>query len=103
MPRKTEESDDWFYCPNCGGHVKVGAKACRGCGSDDNTGWKEDTADGLDLEEDFDYEEFARREFGGEEKGKVNGLRWYWWVTALLILTVLAAGLVLTYGNLLRR
>ncbi len=44
--------DDYFVCPNCGAEVPLKAKACQECGSDENTGWSEDTMyDGLDLPE----------------------------------------------------
>ncbi len=55
-----------FSCPNCGGDVPRKAKACPHCGSDEKTGWSEQTyLDGIDLSDDFDYEETIRREFGG--------------------------------------
>lgn len=39
-----------FDCPVCGERVPAGAVACRECGSDESTGWSEDTLyDGLDL------------------------------------------------------
>lgn len=42
--------DDWFSCPVCGEVVKADALACPHCGSDDETGWSQDTAyDGMDL------------------------------------------------------
>jgi len=41
---------DYFDCPNCGAEVPIKAKSCPDCGSDENTGWSEDTMyDGLDL------------------------------------------------------
>jgi hypothetical protein len=41
---------DYFACPNCGAEVPIKAKSCPDCGSDENTGWSEDTMyDGLDL------------------------------------------------------
>ncbi len=41
---------DYFDCPNCGAEVQIKAKSCPDCGSDENTGWSEDTMyDGLDL------------------------------------------------------
>ena len=41
---------DYFYCPNCGAEVPIKAKSCPDCGSDEKTGWSEDTMyDGLDL------------------------------------------------------
>jgi uncharacterized membrane protein YvbJ len=41
---------DYFICPNCGAEVPVRALSCPECGSDEKTGWSEDTMyDGLDL------------------------------------------------------
>ncbi len=41
---------DYFDCPNCGAEVPIKAKSCPDFGSDENTGWSEDTMyDGLDL------------------------------------------------------
>jgi len=46
---------EYFNCPNCGEDVPIRSKSCPGCGSDENTGWSEDTIyDGLDLN---DYDE----------------------------------------------
>lgn len=61
-----------FECPNCGAKVPANAKSCPECGSDERTGWNtEATAvDGLDLpagyegKDDFDYDEYVRKEFG---------------------------------------
>ncbi len=54
-----------FSCPHCGADVAETAKFCRECGSDDETGWKDDfTADqGYEEGDDFDYDDFLRREF----------------------------------------
>ena len=42
-----------FSCPNCGAEVENNAIACPECGSDERTGWSEDTIyDGLDLPDD---------------------------------------------------
>jgi uncharacterized membrane protein YvbJ len=50
---------EYFNCPNCGEDVPIKAKSCHGCGSDENTGWSEDTIyDGLDLNE---YDESSER------------------------------------------
>lgn len=61
--RRPKTPDDWFTCPVCGAEVRVGAAACRECGSDDLTGWSEDThLDDLDLPEPEipdTFEEFA--------------------------------------------
>jgi len=48
-----------FICPNCGTEVRVGSASCTGCGSDDNTGWSDNTIyDGIDLPES--YEEHSK-------------------------------------------
>jgi len=77
-------------CPNCGADVPRNAKACPGCGADESTGWAEDaqqaTAANLGLpEEDFDYDEFTKREFG-KPSPKPQGLHWVWWLTGIALL-----------------
>jgi hypothetical protein len=77
-------------CPNCGAPVPRRAKCCPGCGADETTGWSEAAhTGGLDLpDEEFNYEEFVREEFGGGGV-KPKGIRWYWWLTALLLVIFL--------------
>ena len=73
-------------CPNCGAEVPDGAKACPECGADEQTGWSEAARyDSLDLpEENFDYDEFVKKEFSKESKSPVpHGLHWFWWVVAI--------------------
>ncbi|MCX8109618.1 MAG: zinc-ribbon domain-containing protein [Verrucomicrobiae bacterium] len=79
-------------CPNCGADVPDGAKACPECGSDESTGWSEQARyDSVGLPDDqFDYEDFVRREF--EANGvKPRGISWFWWVVAAIILVVFVA------------
>lgn len=46
---------NYFICPNCGAEVPDHAAACPECGSDEETGWSEDTAyDGLYLDDEDD-------------------------------------------------
>jgi len=73
-------------CPNCGADVPPKAKACPECGSDEQTGWSAKAhADNLGLpDEDFDYDEFVKEEFGAG-RAKPHGIRWFWWVIALLL------------------
>ena len=75
-------------CPNCGADLPRNARACPECGSDENTGWSEEArAGGLGLpEEDFDYNEFVKNEFGEERQIKPKGLHWFWWTVGLLLL-----------------
>ena len=78
-------------CPVCGEDVPAGALACPECGADEKSGWREDAEryDGVDLPDEFDYDEFARREFGTSPKPPSISVAW--WVTAivLLVLTLL--------------
>ena len=80
-------------CPNCGAEVPPKARACPECGADEQTGWSEAArTDGLDLpDQNFDYDDFVKREFG-DESPVPRGVHWFWWVIAVLV----AAGL-LTY------
>jgi hypothetical protein len=74
-------------CPNCGAEVPRNARACPECGSDEQTGWSEEThVDGLNLpEEKFDYDDFVEREFGSKSPVP-HGIHWFWWVIALFVL-----------------
>lgn len=84
-------------CPNCGAELPRKAKACPECGSDERTGWSDNAASsGLDLpgEDDFNYNEFVKNEFGeGRPELKPKGLHWVWWITGILLL----AGIVLAF------
>ena len=72
-------------CPNCGADVPRNSKCCPGCGSDEKTGWSDSAhADNLGIpDDDFDYEEFVKDEFGGRTKPR--DIHWFWWLTALLL------------------
>ncbi len=80
-------------CPNCGADVPRRAKACPGCGSDDSTGWSDRaSAQSLDLPDDeFDYDEFTRREFG---KPKGSRRKRFWWVVAVILLALMLLALL---------
>jgi hypothetical protein len=77
-------------CPNCGAEVPPNAKACPECGADEQTGWSEEArSDGLNLPgQHFDYDDFVKREFGGE-KVVPRGLHWFWWLVAILVIAML--------------
>lgn len=83
-------------CPCCDEAVPRNAKACPHCGADWKTGWNEDgdTEGRLGLpDDDFDYEDFARREFGegGRPKAQPENKAWVIW-TAFGLLVVLLFG-----------
>ncbi|HEY3763044.1 MAG TPA: zinc-ribbon domain-containing protein [Verrucomicrobiae bacterium] len=75
-------------CPNCGADVPAGAKSCPECGSDESTGWSDAAqSDRLGLpDENFDYNEYVKSEFGGEKKPR--GISWFWWVVAVVVLVL---------------
>ena len=82
-------------CPVCGEEVPRGAKACPECGADERSGWREDADEtgGLDLpDEEFNYDEFVGREFGGESKPE--GIGWVWWAAAVAALLAFIAMLL---------
>jgi len=83
--RKTETPE---ICPVCGEDVPRGALACPECGADHNSGWREDAEryDGIDLPDEFNYEEFTRSEFGSSVKPA--GISAVWWVTAIVVLAL---------------
>jgi hypothetical protein len=76
-----------FICPVCGAEAPAKATACPECGSDEKTGWSDDTIyDGTGIEdpEEFNYEDWKRREFGRRKPG----MGWLWWVVALAMLAL---------------
>jgi uncharacterized membrane protein YvbJ len=75
-------------CPNCGALVPRKAKCCPECGADEETGWSESAqAANLGIPDDqFDYDEFVKEEFG--HRPKPGGIHWVWWITALILLLI---------------
>jgi hypothetical protein len=76
-------------CPVCGEDVPRGSLACPACGADHNSGWRIDAGDhdALDLpDDDFDYDDFVRREFGSALKPA--GIKKIWWITAIILLVL---------------
>jgi hypothetical protein len=78
-------------CPVCGEDVPRNAVACPECGADHKSGWRDDapTYDGVDLPDEFNYEEFVQSEFGDEPRPR--GISTLWWITALLVLLAMFA------------
>ncbi|HEV3410173.1 MAG TPA: zinc ribbon domain-containing protein [Chthoniobacterales bacterium] len=91
MTRRKKEQPAPAVCPVCGEDVPRGALACPECGADHKSGWREDANayDGVDLPDEFDYDDFTKREFGSSAKPR--GIHALWWITAivLLVLTLL--------------
>jgi ribosomal protein L40E len=75
-PRNRKRREDYFVCPHCGAEVPAKASACPECGSDESTGWADeagkwaaDIPTGYADDEEFDYDDFIRREFAGKGRG----------------------------------
>lgn len=86
-----------YLCPFCEREVRVG-EPCPGCAKKAvkqiraQKSWEQPSSlDGLDLpEDDLDYEDFCKREFGKSPHHK-TGLKWYWWLLGVAILVGMAA------------
>lgn len=77
--------NDDFVCPHCGADLPARAKFCPECGSDENTGWSEDTyLDGVSLPGESD--EGA----GGSPSGFLVGARPLWILVAIVLLGLAA-------------
>ena len=83
-------------CPICGEFVPRGLVSCPACGSCAKSGWREEASyDGLDLPdapEDFDYDDFVAREFGGRQKSRHLPNNFWWWVAAVLLIIIVVTG-----------
>jgi hypothetical protein len=74
-----------FVCPNCGADVPGGAKSCPECGSDEHTGWSEDTyLDGVSLPYADDDDDSIEEE--KKPKGILDGGKWLWILVAILLI-----------------
>ena len=79
-------------CPNCGADVPPKARACPQCGADEETGWSERAAAqraGI-PDDQFDYDEFVKEEFGARKPPARPPIGWFWWVVAVLLLIAIA-------------
>lgn len=90
MSGKQQRKRETFACPNCGEDVVVGAKACRACGSDADTGWKDDAE--VDYER-VDLPDGYRRDGGGSDLPAIRTPRWI--VAVALALALLLSALAL--------
>lgn len=66
------KKDDKVGCPHCGAEISRNAKSCPECGSDEKTGWSDQTyMDEIDIGMDeSEYEDLKSKEFGGERSTK---------------------------------
>lgn len=82
-------------CPHCGADVPPNARACPECGSDEKTGWSEKAqAERLGLpDEEFHYDEFIQEEFGPEKRIRPRGIRWLWWIVAVILVIMMLSWL----------
>jgi uncharacterized OB-fold protein len=88
MAEKTAPAE----CANCGAEIPPRARACPECGADERTGWREASPyDGLDLTDSA----FTEEPSSPPRPATVAGLAWYWWLTGLALLVLLAAALLL--------
>ncbi len=75
-------------CAHCGEMINKRARACPYCGSDERTGWSDQTyLDTIDLKDDFDYDSALENEFSG---GKKSVAWWKSWtvITGAVILLI---------------
>ena len=88
-----------YLCPFCEREVRVG-EPCPGCSKKAvkkvrlEKSWQQSSSlDGLDLpeEDDFNYDDFCQREFGKSPHHR-TGLKWYWWLLAVLLLAGMITG-----------
>lgn len=75
-----------FECPNCGAQVPGDALSCPECGSDDDTGWSEDTIyDGVDFPDPY----------GDEDPQESGG--WTWIIIAGVLVIALVLVIAFTW------
>lgn len=95
MNGKQKQRRETFPCPHCGAEVAVGAKVCRACGSDADTGWQDEATieyTSVDLPD-------GHRDGGSDELPPARLPRWVV-VTALLMAVLLVAAVTRGFGLL---
>jgi uncharacterized membrane protein YvbJ len=90
------QEDDYFVCPNCGAELKIDAEFCRECGASEDSGWGEGNAgwdDDQAGEDEFDYDDFVRREFPEHSvpAADTGSKRWIVGIVVLLLCLALVA------------
>jgi len=80
------KKQEFVPCPYCGGTIKKNARVCIHCGSDEQTGWSDDTyLDGIDVGDNFDYDDMVAKEFSDGNYHKPWFRSWKT-ITGLLLL-----------------
>ncbi len=91
MVRPLDRKDDYFVCAHCGAEVAFGSTVCHECGASDDSGWCDDQAVSTEgYEDDFDYDDFLRREFPSH----TSAPRWgslKTWLTAIIVILLCLA------------
>lgn len=85
------------HCPSCGHSVSLNARSCGRCGARRRGDrWEEpESLDGIDLpDEDFDYDDFVRREFGEGKTRRTFREHLWWWVALILLIAFACSYLV---------
>jgi hypothetical protein len=78
--------EDWFVCAHCGAVLVGDPTNCPRCGADEETGWSPTRdEDGVDLDDEFDYEDFLAEEFG---PGAARANRSPWVILVILAMIV---------------
>ena len=84
------KKDKFLPCPYCGGMIKADAESCTHCGSDENTGWSDNTyMDGISLYDDEDYGEMVQKEFGKNVQGTNKKVSVKTIIGAVLLLAII--------------
>jgi hypothetical protein len=97
MAKRRHKADDFFTCPNCGADVPSSAHFCRECGASHDSGWNDDAyptdedMPGGYGGDDFDYDEFIRREFPdqADPKSRFSGKQILIAIVILLLVVTL--------------
>lgn len=82
MIKENSMAIEMWNCPFCGFELDKRAKSCPQCGSDKDTGWKQDT---YQEEHEHDYEAAMKHEFDLHHKVKKD------WKVFLITMGVLSA------------
>jgi hypothetical protein len=97
-PRNRRDHSPFFICPHCGVAVRAGAVFCPSCGASDESGWADGDEDYGDLgdgdeDEEFDYQDFVRREFPDQAEPGARGFRRL--LVAAIVLLLIASLILL--------